>query len=228
MESHNKINIFWHICAINHWKEVVSDQFDCLYKSGLFFDCEKIHITFLGNNSKDLDWILSDKIEIRNFSKNLKHYEKLCLNDLRTWSETNDSYVFYFHTKGVSKPQYKENIWAWRKMMEHFLIEKYIKCVDFLETNDAIGISICDVGTDAKISNENHKFHFSGNFWWSKTDYLKFLPKIPELDMSVAGNYWLCERWVLHPWPNVRAFEMYKSKHVHYYEIQVEDYLLHE
>lgn len=213
---------------MNNWMEVVNDQFFSLQQSGLLSICEKVYITFLGNNIKDIEWILGDKIEIRNFSKNLKNYEKLCLNDLKDWAQTNNSYVFYFHTKGVSKPQYKENIWGWRKMMEYFLINNYKKCISHLESNDVVGISLCNVGTDAKISDENHKFHFSGNFWWSKTDYLRLLPKIPELDMSVAGNYWLCERWILQPWPSVKALEIYRPKHAHYYEIQVEDYTLHE
>lgn len=224
MENNNRINIFWHICAINYWRDVVQDQLDSLQESGLLSKCEKVHITFLGENKEDLNWLVSDKIQIKNFSKNLKNYERICLNDLKDWSQQNESYVFYFHSKGVSKPQFRDNIWSWRKMMEYFLVQNHQKCIELLGSHDAIGISLREVGTDAKILNENHKFHFSGNFWWSKTNYLKKIPKIPDIDMSYGGNYWLCERWVLQPWPNVVALELYKPEYYHYYDFHAEDY----
>lgn len=223
MEKNYKINIFWHICAMNNWREIVEDQISTLEKSGLLSECEKVHVTFLGDNIDDISWLIKDKIKIRNFSENLKHYEKICLNDLRDWCQLNDSYVFYFHSKGVSKPEFKENIWEWRKMMEYFLVNNYEKCINLLSSYDVLGISLCDAGTSAKINDETHKFHFSGNFWWSKTDYLKKLPKIPDVDMSFDCNYFLCERWILQPWPDVNLLEIYRPRFPHYYDTKVDD-----
>lgn len=225
MEVNNKITIFWHICAINNWVEIVDDQFLTLQRSGLLNDCEEILVTFLGNR-KYADCLLkkNEKIRLKNFHEDIKKYERICINDIGEWSKINDSLVFYFHTKGVSKPEFKENIWKWRKMMEYFLIDGYKSCLEHLQNNDVVGLSLCNVGTEASIFGESHKWHFSGNFWWSKTEYIKKLLPVPDIDMSSGGNYWLCERWILQPWPEVKILEIYKPRFPHYYTIEPEEY----
>lgn len=226
-----RIVIFWHICELNNWKEVVEDQYGKLLSSGLLDRCSDVYVTFLGSYESNIDWLVSKnaKINLKNYSDNLAHFERLCLNDLGSWSKENDSLVFYFHTKGVSKIQQKENVWAWRNMLEHFLINDHGECISFLEQYDTVGGNLCDIGNDMhdgsplQIAKETHKMHYSGNFWWSKTEYLSRLPPIPEsIPLEKDVNYWICERWILQPYPDFNHKVLFTTERNHYYDKQPE------
>jgi hypothetical protein len=230
-KTDRRIVIFWHICELNNWREVVEDQYVTILSSGLLDRCIDVYVTFLGSSENNIDWLLSknQKIHLKNYNHNLAHFERLCLNDLGRWSKENDSLVFYFHTKGVSKINQKENVWAWRKMLEYFLIEKHEECINILEKYDTIGGNLSDIGNNMhdgsllQISKETHKMHYSGNFWWSKTEYLKNLPPIPEsIPLERDVNYWICERWILQPYPNVIYKEIFRTEKQHYYDLKPE------
>lgn len=211
--------VFWHICEMNNWKKVILDQYNTLVSSGLMDSIDKCYIVFLGSNINNISWFIEKnaKLQLMDYSKNLHEYERLCLHSMLRWSRLNTANVLYIHAKGVSRPnthEYKvnDNVWAWRKMMEYFLIEKYEICIDKLKDYDVVGCNLIDMGNDLKIAKENHKMHFSGNFWWSKTSYIKKLPYIVPSINDLAKNeaYLLCERWVLSPYPNTKVCEIYR------------------
>lgn len=227
MERTDRIVIFWHICELNNWKEVVEDQYNSLFESGLLEKADCIHLTFLGKSEDNINWLLSKnkKLNLKNYSNNICHYERMCLNSLGEWSKKNKALVFYFHAKGVSKIHQKENVWAWRKMLEYYLIQNHNECIFLLNEYDTVGGNLCDIGNNMHdgspllISNENHKMHYSGNFWWSKTEYLSKLLPIPEsIPLEKDVNYWICERWILQPYPNVKLKEFFRTEKQHYYD----------
>lgn len=212
-------NIFWHICGIGNSEGVVKDQLNLLNQTKLIDIVENIYITYLGNSASDVKWLLDNnsKFILYNHSKNYGLYEKLCLDSLLEWSKNNISNVLYFHTKGVSQP-HNPHVWNWRKLLEYFLIDKHQECIKYLEHNDAVGCLLTNGGKDIKIKDENHKYHFSGNFWWSKTEYIKTLPPIPNINMSHNKNYWLCERWILYYYHSMKIHLMYDNPKKHYYD----------
>ena len=212
-------NIFWHIYGMNHWKQIVEEQLSTIINSGLLNKINNIYVTFIGNNQNDIDWLTSidSKIILDKFDSNPHHYEKLCLHSLLEWSKYNSSNVLYIHSKGVSRPN-NENVQNWRRLMEYFLIEQHETCIQKLnEGHDAVGCLLTNGGKSVKIHQENHKYHFSGNFWWSKTDYIRSLPRIPDIDLSQNKNYWLCERWILYYYTSIKVHIMYENKNKHYY-----------
>lgn len=211
-------NIFWSITQLNNWVDIVSDQYKTIVESGLINSVENINVCFLGSSKSEIDWLinLDKKFNFFDFNTNIKLYEKLCLDGIHEWSKSNKSNVLYIHSKGVSHPG-NGNVWAWRKLMEHYLIDKHSECINYLKENQAIGCLLTDCGKPIRISEEKHNYHFSGNFWWSKTDYIKTLPKIPDVDMGYDNNYWLCERWILYHYPNVKIHIPYDSHQKHYY-----------
>lgn len=232
-KSFSRVVVFWHICELNNWREIAEDQYRILLSGGLLERASDVYVTFLGSSKNNIDWLLlnNPKIQLKNYSENLYNFERLCLNDLGIWAKENDSLVFYFHTKGVSKIHQKENVWAWRKMLEYFLIENNKICIDLLDRHDTVGGNLCNVGNNMhdgsplQISNEKHKMHYSGNFWWSKTEYLKHLPPIPEsIPLEKDVNYWICERWILQPYPNFNHKVLFTTKMNHYYEKPPENY----
>lgn len=221
--------IFWHICGLSNYKKIVSSQFNAIKKSGLLDVIDKIYVTYLGDNKSDINFLLrkSKKIILDNYDSYIFHYERVCLHSMHDFSQQNNANILYIHAKGVStrfadnlKIQY--NIKKWREMMEYFLIHNHKDCIELLTNNDALGSCLVNCrSNDLVIDGEDHAYHFSGNFWWSKTDYIKTLPRIREdIVGNLAGNcaFHLCERWVLQKWPNIKLVELYKDPHsCHFY-----------
>ena len=206
MEKPLGLNLFWHICSIGRWKEVVSDQLETLRSSGLLSELDRIHVTLLGE-SDSIDFLNEPKMEVRIRSENIRHYESLCLNDMRKWCESNDSKVLYIHSKGVSRSGSEyENVWEWRKMMEYFLIENWRECVAALDKHDTVGCNVSSCGFGK---------HYSGNFWWSKSSYLSRLQNV-EIKEEDCG-FWRCETWIMTGDPLL--FEAYRDQETqHYYD----------
>jgi len=105
--------------------------------------------------------------------------------------------VWYLHAKGVTKYRSEEypNVANWRRLCESVVVSDHETCVKALtlENYDACGPLL-----NVEISWP----HFSGNFWWARSDYLERLPK-PSLfvDTFVKSarlpSRWAAEAWVL-------------------------------
>lgn len=222
--------IFWHICGLSNYKKIVTDQFNSIKRSGFLDKVDKIYITYLGRNKNDINFLLkkSNKITLHVYDTYIYHYERLCLHALHDFAQLNDANVLYIHAKGVSARfignyTAQESIKQWRKMMEYFLIYQHQSCIKLLETHDALGCCLHNnKDNELTINNEDHAWHFSGNFWWSTSKYIRTLPRIRE---DIVGNlaanctFHLCERWILQRWPDVKYIELYKQQDTsHFYD----------
>lgn len=107
-----------------------------------------------------------EKIKIINYSSNITLFEKPTINLLCNFSKYMDSIdnecnILYLHTKGThSKGQQIED---WKDLMLYFLVEKWEYCINYLKGYTSIGVNYLP----------NPSPHYSGNFWWSKTSYVK-------------------------------------------------------
>ena len=91
-----------------------------------------------------------------------------------------DSYnILYLHSKGasVSKDRLILPVQSWRKMMEYFLIERWNEATSYLPTHGACGA----------CKNNNLFNHFSGNFWWTTTKFIKLFTITPTIK---ASEFW--------------------------------------
>ena len=91
--------------------------------------------------------------------------------------------VLYLHTKGISYPKEDHRYLPgldWIKYMLHFICEKSENCLELLDSHDVVG---CNYGDQPKP-------HFSGNFWWATTDYLKTL-SLTQLTDKMSAEWWL-------------------------------------
>ena len=155
-------------------------------KSGLYNEAKSINLGFLGEKKEILPF-LNNKIKLVYHSTNLKEYEKPTINKLLEFSKkSKESYnVLYLHSKGVSKKEHmSECIKYWRLMMSYYLVTNYKKCLNHLKKYDTVGCNL-SMGFfnekrdkyprwwNCRFNNEEHFIHYSGNYWWSKTDFLK-------------------------------------------------------
>jgi GR25 family glycosyltransferase involved in LPS biosynthesis len=157
---------------------------------------DKIYIINIG---LPIENIYGDKFEIINYSDNIALYENPTINFIRNFSEINaNSYVLYLHTKGVryNPNDTKENDWI--DYMLYFLVEQSQLCISVLNNDyETVGCNYnrdIDRTVDGWNMNDPHSYpsHYSGNFWWANSNYLKTLPLLSvENPERMAPEFWL-------------------------------------
>lgn len=170
------INVYgvYFICCINNYLDIVKEQLTIL-KMGLLQRTKKliIFITKYNNTFHELNKLLdfyneNNKFIIITSPDNL--YEKFAINNYKKYIKDKNYYLYYFHTKGLKKK--KDPLFnvfsSRRKILNYYTLFKYKINIELLKKFDAVGCSL----------HLYPKKHFSGNFWWSKYNYLKKLKNI--------------------------------------------------
>lgn len=180
---------FMHICTINNWRQVVEEQLQLIKRSGLYDRLFTLYCGIVGTQDTSfLDKYSKIKILYKDFK--LTHFEFLTLEHLQNFCKTDasdDSKIFYIHTKGISKkgkpdPISKEMssyLTDWRNYLNYYILEKYEDCVRQLNYGDIVGVNWRGLGSGTAIYGGVTN-HFSGNFWWAKAEYIKQLGRIDE------------------------------------------------
>jgi hypothetical protein len=180
---------FMHICAINHWREIVKNQELKILNSGLFEHTEKIFISILGDKQLELPFSKKflSKCEIIFRDENIKLYEFPILKCIYEFCKSQEEpcKVWYIHTKGVHNTGPDRE--AWRNFMEYFVIEHWKVNEILLDRNLISGILWYDWYT------QNMRRFFAGNFWWANSNYVKTLPDVKNLDWNERFN---AESWL--------------------------------
>lgn len=188
-----KIIGFWHIGAVGDCLRIIAEQYRKLRASGLYDASEKIVVGFVGG--RNLEWVLpipildDPKFEVF-VTENLTDYEYPTL--ARVWQEAQENETpflcYYFHTKGASlvESPSRDAVNAWREYMEYFIVERWEDCVIVLEEHETCGVEL-----------QSDQSHYSGNFWWARSDYIKKLPNGYEFweknwNNRVEAEFYLC------------------------------------
>ena len=181
------IYCFIHVCNKTIGLLVFKQQLLKIINSGLYKKLRKIYIGYLGEYCLEFKELLFkyDKLHLIFYSKDLSLMEFPTLTELhRFCCESYENHkILYIHTKGVRFPK-SIYLSDWRNYMEYFLIEKHTICLNDLDTYDALGVNF----------KSNPWCHFSGNFWWTKSDYVKKLKYIKDIDNGFRRS---AELWLL-------------------------------
>lgn len=172
--SSSKVYVYYHVAQMGDWRDVVNQQLDLLQSSGLYDFMDQGYVTILGPD-KFPDF--RGKFALVHHSENLAEAELPTLDDLHKRAQREDFSVLYMHTKGVSwREQGKshEAMMAWRKYMEYFCIVQWPECLAWLGTqHDAVGVQW--------TNRSERNGHFSGNFWWTTSRYIRTLSNIHDV-----------------------------------------------
>ena len=201
-EFNNKRVCFIHCCnnQINTGLKKLNYLLEYIHHY-IINDLDKIIIVNIGCELKQEHIKYFEKCEIIQYSNKINLFEIPTINFIRIFSEFNSNIqILYLHTKGIG---YKENsyiyncVFDWLNLMLYFLIRQkgYIQ----LNNNDCCGINY----------HEKPYSHFSGNFWWSNSNYIKNLPII------YSNKKHSVEWWILSN-NGVKYKELYKSGINHY------------
>ena len=208
-DAFRKKYCFIHSCTFVHNGTAALDCLvDKINASGLIDALDAVFITNIGipiEETKYVNAMNNGKYMFTNYSENERLYENPTLNKLKQFSETNkDSYVLYLHTKGNSYSNARQEITDWTNMMLYFLVETHEDCFHALDgVHDTVGCNY----------NSSPAPHYSGNFWWAKTNHIATLPALNEcVPDKMAPEFWLFQN-------NHTACTLHSSDINHYHEV---------
>jgi len=204
--------IFHHVYQAGDWERIYIDQLLELQNSGLF---DAADYMFVGvNGDKRLPFELS-KINRIFYNKNndppTEYYTIEALYDYCSLKP--NASVLFLHTKGVTWTATEENknnviqtraggfttqhiydsTQSWRKYLEYFLIRKWRKCVDLLDSHDTVGTEWIP---DSDIENRVYDIpHYAGGMWWANSNYIRTLDANFITNNMIIGRY-ATELWI--------------------------------
>lgn len=181
-----------HICQLGDWKRSLSMLMKSIVSSGLYDISESIDFCVVSNNFEHIQIGLP---KIHQYYKGpASLYERPALLHLRekATSDTEEVYYWYLHTKGLRwfGTEREENVLDWIELLLYWNVQKWKEAVKQLQNGyDVYGCN----QTYAPIN------HYSGNFWWSSSSYLKTLPdridegyNDPEFWIMRSSPRWFC------------------------------------
>lgn len=191
---------FVHSCTIRN-TERLDALLLSLHSSDAIKLLDKVVILNIGT-ALDPTQYTHPKLLIINFSENIHLYELPTLQLLHRFSQDYvDTNILYLHTKGVSYSpddvRYK-NILDWIQYMTYGLVQNYKHCVEALKTYDVVGCNRL----------ESPFPHFSGNFWWANSNYIRTL-NTHRLTDKLSAEWWVLSN------PG-RCFTVHSSKVNHF------------
>ena len=196
----NKIIGYIHICQAKNWER----SFDLLWKEiieyGLYekSDCIRIGVVIEKDfiHDKRFD---DPKINIIFNNKPSSLYERPTLLHMRNESTIENAFYWYIHTKGISHfdKETEPFVIDWVKLLLYWNVRQWNYAIHILDSYDTYG---CNYNGS----------HYSGNFWWATSSYVKTLPTYIE-NYYIAPEDWICKN------VNVKAFSSFNSNTFHYY-----------
>ena len=216
-----KIAIFYHTFQNEISAFIYQQQINRLYVSGLLNSADYFHIGVNGNQEM---FYVPSKAKVV-YNTNCKE-ETETMIALKDFAYKNPDYkILYFHMKGASKGTLIAN--AWRLMMEHFVIDRWKECVEYLNDYDCVGANLNSVGvtlwTNGEITHPvEGTYNFTGNFWWANAKHIQTLDH-----KFLSSNYRIDRELWIGSNPNSNPKSIYQpgiyESYEHYYK--EEDYM---
>jgi hypothetical protein len=202
MDCKNNIIGFFHICQKPGWERSFDIIFDEMINSGLYDNTNEIHCVIVNDNGGIIedDRLKKDKFKLI-YGGDSNRYERSTLLYMREYSNNCEpSYFWYVHTKGMRwfGTEKEEPVIDWIVFMLYWNFKKWKRVVEFLNNYEVCGCNYRD-GNDK---------HFSGNFWWARSDYIKRQP------LEIGDNYYDPEFWLFKA--NPTYMEMCNCRYINY------------
>lgn len=167
----------YYIGCLGHYLSIVKEQMKCLVDSGLYNQTKKIIVFICCFNENDTsllgiieEYDTEKKCVLITTAENI--YEKFAINNYQDHITEDLYYMYYFHSKAVTRSV--DSVFdRRRKILNYYTLVLHKLNLELLETYDAVG---CSLTTRPSL-------HFSGNFWWAKSEHVRTLPP--------AGNSYL-------------------------------------
>lgn len=193
------IKIFFHICTITIYEELVKYYLDTLIKSKILEDENfyNMNVCIVGDYYDNVIDIFNSMVSAEIMNKIIFHKDKNDGSESPTFnimysdiiSDDREFYILYLHSKGVTRVidgKILPSVQDWIDLMTYFNITKYKDCIKKLQNGyNAIGVHL-------RPKTETHPIHFGGNFWWTTSLYMKLREKPLINTDRFYYEFWLC------------------------------------
>ena len=204
-----EINVFYHAYCVNDCYERFIKTYNKMSSSGLLKDAKNIHVVLVGEKKEEIQEKIEALEKVNCIVREKSSGEVETLHYLWEQSQTLSPFCgLYLHSKGASHGYNNTNIDSWIEYMEYFCITRYKDSINRLNEYDTCGVNL----------QSEPLWHYSGNFWWANSSYIKTLSK---LDVTKSSNpsafseRWYCEFWLFDKM-QARAYSMHQSSVNHY------------
>lgn len=183
------IIVYFHICQNGPWHIPFDMIMSAIKSSGLYDSCIEIRAGIVN----DVGYIIPDERFNDPKIKLVAHgpsslYERVTLSHMWNYSKTDNAQYLYVHSKGIGhfagSDEHKKNcVTDWINLLIHWNIHHWRLASEKLMSNDVYGCEICNYPC----------FHFSGNFWWANSHFIRTLPE--EIGPGYCDpEFWLFKR----------------------------------
>jgi len=217
--------LFYHIYLrwdIDSWLDIFFEQMKCMEDAGLLNEFSSVNFTAINRRDNTLgkkylldaiySYLPKNKVYVH-FEENPFYTDEEMMANLdnprlvtenstfrRMYNDAtysvSDELICYIHTKGITRTVKYNSLdiesikryYYWRQYLNWGVLSNWRACTHKLqyENFDVAGINYTDSPSP----------HFSGNFWWARTDYLKKLPNPARTDwwhqlQQNSTNMWL-------------------------------------
>lgn len=185
---------------MNDWYNILFEQLHKIKQTGLIYN-SSVNISVVHNNNLD---------EIKKIRDLISHFENtkivsitgesgcgecITLKQIKKECDSrNEEFnILYIHSKGVTQFSSEREIPVrlWRKLMEHYLIEKWMECVNALNE----GYDCCGINYQNHVSNTSKGRYptkiFNGNFFWASSKYIKMINNNYIFESRHCAENWL-------------------------------------
>ena len=164
------VHVYYHIYVIDGVESIIDEQLNLIKTHFDFPYILNVGISIADDNIS-IDYIINKFEKIRDVRSKGNEFVTLDLIEKDKEKFGDSDYILYIHTKGASN----QNVISWRHLMNYFNIEKVKNVFKLFEKTEFNTYGVHYIAL-------NNKSHYSGNFWWAKSSYLK------TLNMSGVGK----------------------------------------
>lgn len=213
--------IYINIAVNAHVQDVLSRLIDKISNSGLYDHVERIELLVNGDINQ-LSLPTGEKYVISHPNLDTTKCEFPTLDKLWEDSQTEDINVLYLHTKGVFRKPTSIPIRNWTEYMSYFTIERWRDVLPLLSEYESAGVNRLKHNKlmlkQLKQSEQAGCTHYSGNFWWARSSYIKNLPRPSTL---VYNDDYILYRYIAEAWIGINftpenSKVLYRSGKNHY------------
>ena len=211
---------FIHSTMFHIWKdEMLLYLLRTIVESGLMNQLSMIYINNIGDPLDPVKYKeFHESIIVQNFSTSLDLFENCTIKCLHQYAKIHpDTNILYMHTKGISYEKdhpYIPGIFSWIQYMMYCLVHNHMSCLSLLDFYDTVGTNFVPFQ-----GNNTNPDHYSGNFWWARSDYIQRLP-IRHLKDKYHAEFWLLDD----PAKELLHYNCLSLQHMYEFDYPIECY----
>ena len=183
---------FIHSTYTKIWEdEMLLKLIDRILETKLIDSLDVVYINHIGTPLDSSKYTkIHEKIIVENYSQNINLFEVCTIRALHQFAKLHPDYnILYMHTKGVSHQKESEflpGILSWIEFMLYSLVNQHSNCRKLLNIYDTVGCAYKN-----QCSYQPNPEHYSGNYWWSRADYIASLNIFDHLQQKYDAEFWL-------------------------------------